>query len=163
LRRAAIVFALVASAAQAASAPPAGSLDLVAFFTGRTHTENVLKIAFHRPVPLIVDSVGGKGDRGDFVMVDTVHEGDKPVRTRKWIMRQVGPGHFSGTLTDAVGPVDMIATANSATVRYKMKGGLDIVQTMTLQGDGRSMANHVVAKKIGLTFAHVDGTIRKLD
>jgi len=133
------------------------------FFAGRTRTENVLKIALHRPVPLIVDSVGGKGDRGDFVMVDTVHEGDKPVRTRKWIMHQVGPGRFAGTLTDAVGPVDMSVSGGSATVRYKMKGGLDIVQTMTLQDDGRSMSNHVVAKKFGLTFAHVDGTVRKLD
>jgi len=133
------------------------------FFAGRTRTENVLKIALHRPVPLIVDSVGGKGDRGDFVMVDTIHEGDKPVRTRKWIMHQVGPGRFAGTLTDAVGPVDMSVSGGSATVRYKMKGGLDIVQTMTLQDDGRSMSNHVVAKKFGLTFAHVDGTVRKLD
>ena len=156
-----IAAALFVALASAAAAPH--QLDITAFFTGRTHTENVLKIAFHRPVPLIVDSVGGRGDRGDFVLVDTVHEGDKPVRTRKWIMHQVGPGHYAGTLTDAVGPVDMNVSGNQATVRYKMKGGLDVVQTMTMQQDGRTLANHVVAKKFGLTFAHVDGTVRKLD
>ena len=154
-------FALIASSAAAASTPR--DLDITAFFTGRTRTENVLKVAFHRPTPLIVDSIGGKGDRGDFVLVDTVHEGDKPVRTRKWIMHQVSPGHFAGTLTDAVGPVDMSISGDVVTVRYKMKGGLDILQTMTLQSDGRSMANKVVARKFGLTFAHVDGTVRKLD
>jgi hypothetical protein len=161
VRRAALLVALAATSASTGAAP--GDLDITAFFTGRTHTDNVLKIALHRPTPLIVDSVGGKGDRGDFVLVDTVHEGDKPVRTRKWIMHPVGPNHFAGTLTDAVGPVDMIVSGDSATIRYKMKGGLDIIQTMTMQGDGRSLSNHVVAKKFGLTFAHVDGTLRKLD
>ena len=157
-----MTYALALLALASAAAAP-HQLDVPAFFAGRTHTENVLKIALHRPVPLIVDSVGGRGDRGDFVLVDTVHEGDKPVRTRKWIMHQVGPGHYAGTLTDAVGPVDMSVSGDSATVRYKMKGGLDVVQTMTLQADGRTLANHVVAKKFGLTFAHVDGTVRKLD
>jgi hypothetical protein len=51
----------------------------------------------------------------------------------------------------------------SAVIRYTMKGGLDILETMQLQGDGRTLSNHVVAKKFGLTFAHVDGMIRKLD
>ena len=154
---------MIGAALIVALASAAPQLDITAFFTGRTHTDNVLKIVFHRSTPLIVDSVGGRGDRGDFVLVDTVHEGDKPVRTRKWIMHQVGPGHYAGTLTDAVGPVDMNVSGNQATVRYKMKGGLDVVQTMRMQQDGRTLANHVVAKKFGLTFAHVDGTVRKLD
>jgi hypothetical protein len=42
-------------------------------------------------------------------------------------------------------------------------GRLKIAQQIQLQGDGKSLSNHVVAKKFGLTFAHVDGTIRKLD
>ena len=42
-------------------------------------------------------------------------------------------------------------------------GSLKIVQRVELQGDGRTLTNHVVAKKFGLTFARVDGTIRKLD
>jgi hypothetical protein len=150
-------------AGTASAAPAPRQLDMTAFFTGRTHTDNVLKVILHGPVKLIVDSVGGKGDRGDFVLIDTVHEGDKPVRTRKWVMRPAGPNHFTGSLTDAAGPVDIVVSGATATVRYRMKGGLDIVQVMTLQSDGRTLANHVVAKKIGLRFARVDGTIRKLD
>jgi hypothetical protein len=42
-------------------------------------------------------------------------------------------------------------------------GGLRIVQALKRQGDGRTLSNHVVAKKFGLTVANVDGTIRKLD
>ena len=52
---------------------------------------------------------------------------------------------------------------DSATIRYTMKGGLDVVQQMQLQADGRTLSNHVDARKFGLKFARVDGTIRKLD
>ena len=146
-----------------ALATPDPRLDLTAFFTGKRHADNVLKIAFHRPAPLIVDSVGGKGDRGDFVLIDTIHEGDKPVRTRKWIMHEVGPGHFNGSLSDATGPVDIVVNGNSAIIQYVMKGGLHVREEMDLLGDGKTLANHVVVKKFGLKFASVEGKIHKLD
>jgi hypothetical protein len=157
---AAAVFTLLASAA----APEKPKLDLTAFFTGRSHAENVLKIVFHGPTKLIVDSIGGKGDRGDFVLIDAVHEGDKPERTRKWIMRPDGPNHFTGSLSDAIGPVDIVVAGDTATIRYVMKDGrVNVVQQLQLRPDGRSLANHVDARKFGLKFARVDGVIRKLD
>jgi hypothetical protein len=138
------------------------ALDLTAFFTGRTHTENQLKIVFSSPVPLIVDSVGRIEDK-EFVLVDTVHEGYKPVRMRKWVTHEVGPGHYAGTLSDAAGPVDIVVRGDKATIRYTMKGGLRIEQVMQLQPGGRTLTNHVIARKFGLKFAHVDGTVRKVD
>jgi hypothetical protein len=154
--------AMLVLAATASAAPAPRQLDLTAFFTGRTRAENDLKIVFHRTTKLIVDSVGHV-DGNTFVLVDTVHEGDKPVRTRKWVMHQIGPGRFGGTLTDATGPVDMIISGDTATVRYVMKdGGLSVVQQMQLKPDG-TIANHVDVKKLGLRFARVDGIIRKLD
>jgi len=157
---------LVAAAAMAlagAATAPAPALDMTAFFSGRTHTENVLKIVFKRPARLVVDSVGGRGDRGDFVLLDTVREEGKPVRERKWIMRPVGPNRFTGSLTDATGPVDVTVSGRQAVIRYTMKGGLKVVQQMELQADGRTLSNHVVVRKFGLKFASVDGTVRKLD
>ena len=138
------------------------ALDLTAFFAGRTHADNKLKIAFTATVPLIVDSVG-RMEGKEFVLVDTVHEGDKPVRMRKWVTHEVAPGHYAGTLSDATGPVDIVVSGDRATIGYVMKGGLNIEQVMQLQPGGRTLSNHVVARKFGLKFAHVDGTIRKLD
>jgi Protein of unknown function (DUF3833) len=158
----ATLVGLVAAASPAAAADKP-RLDMVAFFTGHTRTENVLRVVLHKPVPLIVESVGGKGDKGDFVMIDTVHEGDKPVQTRKWIMRSAGPNHMTGTLTDAMSPVDMVLSGDTAVIRYKMKGGLNIEQRLQVQADGKTLSNHVVAKKFGVRFARVDGTVRKLD
>ena len=148
-------------AATSATAEP--KLDMLAFFAGKTHAENVMKVVLKKPVPLIVDSIGGKGDRGDFVLIETVHEGDKPVRQRKWIMRQAGPNHFTGSLTDAVGPVDVQIDGDTATIRYVMKGGLKIEQHLKLSADGRTLSNQVVAKKVGLKFARVEGIVRKVD
>jgi len=146
------------------AAPAAPALDLTAFFTGKTHAENVMKVAMQRRKSLIVDSVGGKGDRGDFVLIDTVNEQGKPQRTRKWIMKQAGPNHFTGSLSDAIGPVDVVINGDSATIRYLMRDGhVNILQQIRLQPGGRSLSNHVVARKFGLVVARIDGTIRKMD
>jgi Protein of unknown function (DUF3833) len=149
-------------AASPASADP-GKLDMLAFFAGRTHGENVMKLALKRPSKLVVDSIGGKGDRGDFVLIDTVREEGKPVRTRKWIMRPAGPNRYTGSLTDAVGPVDVVVGADSAMIHYTMKGGLKVEQQLQLQRDGKTLTNKVIVRKFGLKFARVEGMIRKLD
>ena len=152
-----MIFAALALAATHA-------LDLTAFFSGKSHADNIIRIALHAPHKLIVDSVGGHNKEGEFVLIDTVREEGKPERTRTWVMHPVGPNHFTGVLSDAIGPVDVTVSGDSAVITYVMKEGhLKIVQRIQLQDDGKSVSNHVVAKKFGMTFAHVDGTIRKLD
>jgi hypothetical protein len=155
--------ALLLAASPSTGAGPA-KLDMTGFFTGKSHADNVIKTALHAPHKLIVDSVGGHNKEGEFVLIDTVREEGKPVRTRTWVMHSVGPDHFSGVLSDALGPVDIVVSGDSATISYIMKDGhLKILQHIQLQPDGRSLSNHVIAKKFGLTVAHVDGAIRKAD
>jgi len=146
----------------ATAAADSPKLDMTAFFAGKSHADNVIRIALHSPHKLIVDSVGGRNKEGEFVLIDTVREEGKPVRTRTWVMHPVGPDHFTGVLSDAIGPVEVIAKGNSATIAYTMKDGhLKVLQQLQLQADGRTLSNHVIAKKFGLVFAHVDGTIQK--
>jgi hypothetical protein len=157
---------LVTAAAVAllAGSAPAGTpqLDMVGFFSGRTHSENVLKIVFHRASSLVVDSVG-RMEGKQFVLIDTVHEQGKSARVRKWVMHPSGPGRFTGTLSDAEGPVEISVAGSSANIRYVMNGGLNVDQRLQLLPDGRTMTNHTVVKKFGLKFGSVDGKIRKLD
>jgi len=156
--------ALLALAATASAAPEKPKLDLTAFFSGKTHAENVMKVALQGSKKLVVDSIGGRNKEGEFVLIDTVREEGKPERKRTWVMHLVGPDHYSGVLSDAIGPVDIVVSGPSATIRYTMKDrNLKIVQQLQLQAEGKSLANHVVARKFGLTFAKVDGTVRKLD
>jgi hypothetical protein len=145
--------------------PPARStaaLDPIAFFTGRTQGEGELDALFRRPTRISVDSVGRR--EGDTLTLDqTIREGEKPARVRRWIMRRVAADHYTGTLTDAEGPVHITVTGPRANIRYRMKGGLGVDQQLTLQGDGRTLLNRMRVKKFGLEVATLKETIRKLD
>ena len=161
--RLAVIAILIAATAAAAQADPDTKLDMTDFFTGKTHADNVIKIALHSPHKLTVDSVGGRNKEGDFILIDNVQEEGKPPRKRTWAMRSAGPNHFTGSLSDAVGPVDIELAGNSATIRYVMKdGNLKIEQRLTLQPNG-TLSNEVVARKFGVKFATVQGTVRKQD
>lgn len=146
-----------------AAADPAPKLDMTGFFSGKTHADNIIKIALRGPHKLIVDSIGGHNKEGEFVLIDTVQEEGKPLRKRTWVMHPIGPDHFTGSLSDATGPVDVVVHRNSATISYIMTDGhLRITQEIQLQPNG-TLSNHVIAKKFGIKFAQVDGTIRKVD
>lgn len=146
-----------------AAADPGPKLDMLDFFTGKTHADNVMRTALHRPHKLVVDSVGGHNKEGEFVLIDNVQEEGKPARKRVWAMRPAGANHFTGTLSDAVGPVDVTVNGDTATIRYIMKDGhIAIDQRLQLQSDG-TLSNHVMARKFGMKFGDVQGTIRKMD
>ena len=52
-------------------------------------------------------------------------------------MQPSGANHFTGSLTDAAGPVDVVVAGNTATIRYVMKdGNLQVEQQLTLQPNG---------------------------
>ena len=155
-----LLLTLVPAASSADTDP---KLDMTGFFTGKTHADNIIKIALHAPHKLIVDSIGGHNKEGEFVLIDTVQEEGKPVRKRTWVMHPVGTDHFTGVLSDAIGPVDVVVRGDSATISYVMKDGhLKIQQQLQLQPNG-TLSNHVIAKKFGIKFGQVDGTIRKVD
>jgi hypothetical protein len=161
LRAALLLFALAGPTL--AGSEPDSRLDMLAFFTGHTHADNVIKVALRGPHKLVVDSIGGRNKEGEFILIDNVQEEGKPARKRVWAMHPDGENHFTGTLSDAIGPVDVAVHGDGASIRYTMKdGGLKIEQELKLQRDG-TLSNHVIAKKFGLKFAQVDGTIRKLD
>jgi uncharacterized protein DUF3833 len=158
-----LAIAALALSAGSAAADPGPKLDMLDFFTGKTHADNVMKTAFHRPHKLIVDSVGGHNKEGEFVLIDNVQEEGKPARKRVWAMHPAGADHFTGTLSDAVGPVDVAVNGDTATIRYIMKDGhIAIDQRLQLQRDG-TLSNHVMARKFGMKFGDVQGTVRKMD
>ena len=161
MRAAAAAFALIACSSLA-SAAPQKQFDLVDFFTGRTHAESEIKVAFHKPLRHVTDSVGKRAANGDLILVDDIREEGKPRKQRRWVMRKVAPNKFTGTLTDAVGPVDVVVNGNEARIRYKMKGGISVDQTLTVR-DSKTLSNHVSAKKLGVRLGRLDGTVRKLD
>jgi hypothetical protein len=97
------------------------------------------------------------------VLIDTIREEGKPPRKRTWVMRAAGENRYTGSLSDAAGPVDVTVAGDSATIRYTMREGhMKIEQRLKLQPDG-SLSNHAAARKLGIKFATVEGTVRKVD
>ena len=87
--------------------------------------------------------------------------GSKPARTRVWTIVRDSNGYFTGSLTDADGPVVMQVTGARATVAYRTPSGLRIQQQLALQADGRTILNRLEAYKFGIRVAVLDETIRK--
>ena len=72
---------------------------------------------FGRPIHVTVDSVGRMGKDG-LILEQTIREAEKPPSMRRWTIRRVAQNRYTGTLTDAVGPVTaQIAVLNRLVVR----------------------------------------------
>lgn len=145
-----------------AIAVAAATLNPVEFFRGRTHGDGTLKILFQGSKRISVDSTGRAEPDGALVLDQTIHEPGKPERGRTWRFRQTGPNRFDGTLTDAAGPVRVEVEGTRIRIRYKGKDHLDFEQWLTPAGP-RQVTNKMRIKRFGITVAHFDEIIRKLD
>lgn len=161
-----IVALLAASLAVAACAaarptppPPEGGppLDPMAFFTGETRGTGVLRKGFGDPVEIRVAG-HGRMEGDDLILMQTVVMGDKPGRMREWRLRRAGPGRFEGTLTDAEGPVLIVAEGSRATITFRARDGYAVRQTLDLVAPGR-IENRLIARIYGLPVAELRETI----
>jgi hypothetical protein len=144
----------------AASAP---DFDPLRFFAGQTRGEAQLKVVLRARTPVSVRGTGALQPDGSLLLDQTVTEGDKPPRERHWRLRRVAPGRYTGTLTDARGPVQGIVTGNRMQLRFVSNDGFRIRQSLTLAPDGHSVANRLVAKRFGIAVAVLTERITKLD
>ncbi|WP_310102042.1 DUF3833 family protein [Sphingomonas sp. BE138] len=145
----------------AVTASPA--FDPLRFFDGRTRGEAQLKVILRARRPVSVRGTGRIGADGSLTLDQIVVEGDKPPRQRRWLLRQVAPGRYAGTLTDARGPVTGEVTGRRMALRFTSNDGFRIRQTLVLQPDGRTLANRLEAKKFGITVAVLTERITKLE
>ena len=144
-----------------AAAPP--RFDPLRFFAGRTEGTARLHIAFHHPRNVRVHGRGRLAPDGALVLEQRVEQQGSPPRTRNWRIREVAPGRYTGTLTDATGPVTGEARGDTFALRYKAQGGVTIRQRLVLAPDGRAAGNRLTARKLGIVVARLDETIRKAD
>lgn len=152
---------LLAAAPQAAAPGPL-RFDAIAFFSGRTEGVGRFKVVLRRGEPVRVEGRGRM--EGDTLVLDQlVTRGDGPAKPRLWRIRRVAPGRYTGTLTDAKGPVTGVATGDRLHLAFTSTGGFRVDQRLVLAPDGRSARNRLTAKRFGVTVATLDETIRKLD
>lgn len=143
-----------------AAGPP---FEVAEFFTGQLEGEGVLDVMMSGSRSIRVSSVGRKQPDGSVVLVQKIREEGKPARTRDWRLREVAPGRYSGTLSDAEGPVTATASGNRLHISFRMRGDMDVDQWLTLAPGGRSARNVLRVRKFGMTVAALEETIRKLN
>lgn len=166
MKRSIAIAAIAISGCGPSAAPPGDSgvrLDPVAFFSGRSHGEARLSKIIGGDERVTVDSFGKRDGHHGLILDQTIREGSKLARQRRWTIIPAGPGRFTGALTDATGPVAVTVSGARATIRYRMKNGLDVEQRLALKRDGRTMLNELEVKKFGIRVAELNETIRKLD
>jgi len=153
--------ALVSAAPAPASGPgPARTFDAVAFFTGNTTGEGRLKKMFSASQTVRVTG-RGRVEGGVLVLDQSVTIAGEPRRERQWRLRADAPGRWSGSLSDAKGPVLASAAGAVLTIAYTSNDGMGITQTVTLSPDGRSARNLMKVRKLGVTVATLDETITR--
>jgi uncharacterized protein DUF3833 len=156
----------IAAAVSFLAAPLASAqqqqLDPLRFFEGRTVTQGTVKVMFHKPYWTRSIGAGHIERDGSLTLVQRVEDEGKPAHERRWHVRRTAPGEFVASMTEAVGPVDIERVGDRYRFRFKLKGNLRAEQMLTPLPDGKSARNSVRVKRMGITVATTDGTIRKV-
>jgi len=155
---AAIALTLVAPGEATAAPEP---IDPVAFFTGASHGDGRLREAFKRERRVSTDSVGRAEKDGLLILDQKMAIEGEPLRIRHWRLRQAAPNRYTGTLTDATGPVDAQVIGRAIRIRYPMKGGLKVESLLTAVPGARAFNNKTIITKWGLKVATLTERIEK--
>jgi len=156
LAAAALAFAVPAAAAPASSASP------LAFFDGRTVSEGTTKVMMRKAYKTHSQGVGRIEPDGALLLVQQVEEGSEPRKERRWRIRQVAPNRFTGTMSEAVGPVSVEKVGARFRFRFHMKGGLAVEQWLTPLADGVSAKSTLTVRKFGIAVASGQALIRRI-
>jgi hypothetical protein len=154
--------ALHSAQAAPAAAVAAEAFDPVTFFSGATEGRGRLKKVMSSARTTYVTGRGTMRRDGTFAIDQTVAIAGDPVKTRQWLLREIAPGRFGGSLSDASGPVSATVAGPRLSIRYSMNGGLAVEQVLVLAPGGRSARNLMKIRKFGIVVATLDETIRKV-
>lgn len=135
--------------------------DPLRFFEGKTESVSTVKVIFKKAYR--TRALGtGHIENGRLELVQRVERDGHPTKIRRWSIHQVGPNHYSGTMNEAVGPVDIQEVDGRYRFRFKMDGHLSVEQWLTPEPDWRSAGNSLTVRRFGIKVASSDGTIRKI-
>lgn len=138
------------------------AFDPITFFEGHTHGEGDLRKLFGKPVHITVDSIGRRVP-GGLILDQTIRKANgPPPSTRRWAISRVAQNRYTGTLTDAVGPVTAEVVGPRAEIAYSMRRGLKVEQQLTQQPGSKSVLNQLRVHKLGVLVATLTETITRV-
>jgi hypothetical protein len=121
-----------------------------------------MKVIFGKPYKTYSRSLGRIGADGVLSLIQRVDDEGKPEHERRWSIRQVGRGHYSGSMSEASGPIDIQEVDGRYHFRFKMTGHMSVDEWLMPMDGGRSAHTELAVRKFGLTVARGEAVIRKL-
>lgn len=134
------------------------------FFAGSTTSSGVLEDASGAPTRrLHVRGTGAAQPDGSFRLDQSITFDTDPPTQRSWSLRPVDAHRYTGTLTDAAGPVEAEAFGDVFHLRYPMRSpaGGRMEQWLYLQPDGRTVVNEAIVRLLGVVVAHLSERITR--
>ncbi len=137
-----------------APTPGAPEMRPDVFFDGASEGNATLRLRVGRTQFVHVESRGAYQSDSTFRLVQTVRRGSDAQTTRSWTMRRVStpgaPARYTGTLTDASGPVNVRVDGSTLRIGYRMGRFLRMDQRLLLQSDGQTAVNLSTVSFLGL-------------
>lgn len=155
----AIVCAIIPSSV--AHAIPGPATDPLQFFEGRTDTVTTMKVVAQKPLVSRSRGVGRIKPDGSLELTQYVKEDGNPEFQRSWHIREVAPGHYVGTMSQAKGPVSIQRMGGRYVFRFAMKGHLNVEQWLTPEPSLNAARMELTIRKLGVRVAHAEGWIRR--
>lgn len=157
-------FALLAPTALLATSVGASEqkADPLRFFEGRTETQGTVKVMFKKPYKTRCVGVGRIESDGSLALVQRVEDEGKPAHERRWRVRESGPDRYVAAMSEATGPVAIDKVGERYRFRFRMKGNLTVEQWLTPLAGGNAARTTTSVRKLGMTVATSDGTVRRL-
>ena len=132
------------------------------FFDGRTEGTGSVRIMLSGTSAVRSEGRGRILADGTLVLDHVVHQEGEPTRRRTWRMRRSAPGRYTGTISDARGPVTGEVSGNRLHVTYRTNEGYAVDQWITFNSDGRTASNQMTFRRMGIRVASLQETIRRI-
>ena len=134
------------------------------FFAGATRSSGVLENFAGAPTARFhVEGSGQVLPDGGFRLEQTITFDQEPPRTRTWLLRRLDEHRYTGSLTDARGPVTAEAFGDLFHLSYPMQtpfaGWME--QWLYLQPDGRTVVNEASVRVLGVVVARLSERITR--
>lgn len=133
------------------------------FFVGRTEGVGTVHMILSGRHGVRVRTNGRVDHDGALLLDQVVEEEGKPARRRSWRLVRAGANGFTGTISDARGPVTGQVTGNVLRLNYRSAEGPSVEHVITVRPDGRSAHNLTRFRRFGLNVATVEEVIRRVD
>lgn len=132
------------------------------FFAGRTEGKGTLELLTGRRRSLRVQSRGQAEADGSFRLEQEVTFEDGAVEKRTWRLVRLDAHKYTGTLSDAAGPVSAEVNGNRLHLRYLLrKPATHMEQWLYLRPDGRSVLNLATVTVFGIPWARLTEEITR--